>query len=306
MWLPMTETAMAQEGIRSSNRCRAGAEMASRLDQTLSVDEFRIRYALQGPDALADTSDADRNGVPEAIDNMVTQLRAARTLYTETLGLRHPLQQPRYGLASAIDVFVVAMDRANGLAFDEVSYEKLPDGRQAASCAVSIFVSSRIQSNRNVTPAHELFHLFQYGYAMFKSRWYLEGMTRWMETAFIGDEVVNRDAERGGRARCEEATGSGPSSSPYWRTLAQTKAGPVVLPNDLSTRTYTDGRRVFARSIFQGGTFARIALDELHRLSLETAVVTSLPAYNWPESVQRSNRFDAMICASMSNIASRQ
>jgi len=50
---------------------------------------------------------------------------------------------------------------------------------------------NRLDPTNNSTPAHELFHLYQYGYALFKQRWYLEGMAKWMETVFKPEEPVS-------------------------------------------------------------------------------------------------------------------
>lgn len=294
--------AWAQGADSSPGRCRASASgMQTRLNRTLNVDEFRIRYATEGPDALADATDANGNGIPDAIDDLAIQLTTARTVYTDVLGLRHPLRQPRYRLAEAINVFVMAMEQGNGLAFDEVSREKPLGGAAGGDCALSFAVNSRLQPSRNITPAHELFHLFQYGYAMFKTRWYLEGMTRWMETAFIDNSVVDRDALRTRHARCEDVFGSPLSASPYWRMKARAagRSGAVQIPPALFSRTYVNGRRVFDSPVFEGGRFALPALEALQKLSADVAVQNGLPLYNWPEDVQKSNRFDALICESI-------
>lgn len=289
----------AQAADSAAGRCRVNASgMHARLARTLNVEEFRIHYATEGPDALSETADANGNGVPDAIDDLVIQLTTARTVYTEVLGLRHPLRQPRYTAAGAIDVFVMAMEKGNGLAFDEVTREQPRDGGAASECVLSFAVNSRLQPSRNITPAHELFHLFQYGYAMFKTRWYLEGMTRWMETAFIDNTVVDRDAQRTGVARCEDAYANPLSASPYWRAKARAtgQRGAVQIPPALASRTYASGQRVFANSVFEGGLFAPTALEALQKLSAKVAVQNGLPLYNWPEDVQKSTRFDGAIC----------
>ena len=291
--------AWAQAADSSAGRCRvASSGTAVRLNKTLNVDEFRIRYATEGPDALADATDANGNGIPDAIDDLVIQLTTARAVYVDVLGLRHPLRQPRYRTAEAINVSVMAMAQGNGLAFDEVSREKSRDGGGGEACALSFAVNSRVQPSHNITPAHELFHLFQYGYAMFKTRWYLEGMTRWMETAFVDNRVVDRDALGTRYARCEEVFASGPSASPYWRTKARAtgRSGAVQIPPALLARTYVNGQRVFSSPVFEGGRFALPVLEALQKLSAEVAAQNGLPLYNWPEDTQRSNRFDAQIC----------
>jgi hypothetical protein len=298
--------AWAQAGDSSAGRCRIAASgTAARLNKTLNVDEFRIRYATEGPDALADATDANGNGIPDAIDDLVIQLTTARSVYVDVLGLRHPLRQPRYRMAEAINVSVMAMAQGNGLAFDEVSREKSQDGTGQEACALSFAVNSRLQPHRNITPAHELLHLFQYGYAMFKTRWYLEGMTRWMETAFVDNGVVDRDALRTPYARCEDVFASASSASPYWRAKARAagRSGAVQIPPALFARTYVNGQRVFSSPVFEGGRFAVPVLEALQKLSAEVAAQNGLARYNWPEDTQRSDRFDAQICQAVEALA---
>ena len=293
------QPAWAQAADSSAGRCRVTASgTAARLNRTLSVDEFRIRYATEGPDALADSTDANGNGVPDVIDDLVIQLTTARSVYVDVLGLRHPLRQPRYRLAGAINVSVMAMAQGNGLAFDEVSRENPQDSAGGGDCALSFAINSHLQPSRNITPAHELFHLFQYGYAMFKTRWYLEGMTRWMETAFVDNSAVDRDALRTRYARCEDVFASPLSASPYWRMKARAagRNGSARIPPVLLARTYVNGQRVFSSPVFEGGRFALPVLEALQKLSAEVAAQNGLPLYNWPEDMQRSNRFDAQIC----------
>ena len=97
------------------------------LDRMHPADEFRIFYALTGPDALPDRTDINSNGVPDRIDNVALQLTTARSVYVDVLKLRHPLKGPRYaGRARFIDVHVATppfqpgAKRQNGQAGDAV------------------------------------------------------------------------------------------------------------------------------------------------------------------------------------------
>ena len=296
-WALLCAPASGQQSSREPGSCLAGFETEARLDRTLDIDEFRIRYAAQGTDA----EDLNGNGVPDVIDDLAIQLVAARSLYTDVLNLTHPLQQPRYRLARKIDVFVIALERVNGLAFDEVSFERRAGGGKASDCALSIHISERVQPRRNATPAHELFHLYQYGYAMFKSGWYLEGLTRWMEAPFFGQRAIDRDALKGNYARCEDVLARGPGSSPFWRSLARSRGpeGDVALPGWLRAMRYVDGRPVFAADIFEGGRLPKVVLTQLEKSSAAASERSGLPMYKWPERLQQSSEFDADICAAV-------
>ncbi len=64
--------------------------------------------------------------------------------------------------------------KGNGLAFDRVAAETMSDGRKLP-CGLKFVLNAALEPARNITPAHEFFHLYQYGYAVFKQKWYLEG-----------------------------------------------------------------------------------------------------------------------------------
>ncbi len=117
------------------------------------------------------------------------QLQAAKYLYSHVLGLRFPLQQKIYAQARQINVYVLQLPKGNGLAFDRVAAETMNDGRQLP-CGLKFVLNAALEPARNITPAHEFFHLYQYGYAVFKQTWYLEGMARWMENSFKAPEKI--------------------------------------------------------------------------------------------------------------------
>ena len=265
------------------------------LDRVLKVDEFRIRYTLSGPDALLRQADINDNDVPDVIDDLATQLTAAREFYGETLGLRHPLDQPRYRLASAIEVLVRKM-RTNGLAYDEVN--RLP--LRQSDCVLTIELSSDLRVDRNLSPAHELFHLYQYGYAMFKRPWYLEGMARWMESAFVAP--MPRPASEASNLGCEELASRSYDAADYWRALAR-QSGTVRYPLSLRSRAYVSGRSVIAVSKLPGGGAVRPILEALETASAVTAAREGVQMYSVPEAVQRSPRFDATICEAVEGLA---
>lgn len=275
-------------------RCIIVAQSA-RFDRVLQVDEFRIRYTLSGPDALSNRADINQNDVPDVIDDLAAQLITARTLYSEALGLRHPLHQPRYRLARAIDVLVRQMS-TNGLAYDEVN--RAPSSQ--SDCVLTIALSSDLRFDRNLSPAHELFHLYQYGYTMFKRAWYLEGMARWMESAFVASTPHLASDPR--RPACEELASRSYEAADYWHALASQSAT-VRYPASLRSRVYTDSRPVIAVPDFTGGGAVRPILEALENASIAAAGREGVRIYAVPEAIQRSARFDATICRVVEGVA---
>lgn len=269
--------------------CRAVAARPG-LDQQHVVGEFRILYALSGPDALPDAADQNGNGVPDRIDDLAAQLTTARDFYNAALGLTPPLRQPRYRRAQAIRVTVRAMTGHNGLAFDEVIRSS------PSACVIGIAVNRALTFDHNPTAAHELFHLYQYGYAMFKRGWYLEGMARWIEQAFLpvaAPLALVRDV-----AECRSVFGLSYGAATFWRALAS-RAAPVLAPPALRSRVYHSGGAILRDKPFTGASAVRPMLEALARRSDEIADRAGIARYGFAEREQTAARHDAMLCAAV-------
>lgn len=237
--------------------------------------------------------------MPGTIRDLATQLVTARDLYSGVLHLRAPLEQPRYALARGIEVSVRRLAHNSGVAYDEVS--RPAADAPSSACALTIAVSNALSFDRNPTAAHELFHLYQYGYAMFKRRGYLEGMARWMERAF----VVPRTRQGGAAPAqgCAESLAAGYAAAAYWE--AQFGQAGLALPPVLRARHYRDGRPVMAVTSLTGAASVRPVLTALAALSDRIADSAGLPRYAFPEAVQTSPRFDAMMCDAVDRAAAR-
>ena len=146
------------------------------LDKVYKQDEFRIYYTLEGKNALPKKNrlDANKNNVPDYVENIANQLSESSRLFIDTLGFVHPLKQPRFkGKAEFIDIHLIPI-KVNGAAGDTV-YKK--NGSLVMKLSIDLIPTT-------LTPVHEFFHLIQYGYSMFNNRWSMEGQARWAEYAF--------------------------------------------------------------------------------------------------------------------------
>ncbi|ROR22597.1 hypothetical protein EC845_1498 [Comamonas sp. BIGb0124] len=298
-WISVLQPAQAVPPLDTKpGRCRSLTfDALDSLVHTRVHGNIHIRYATQGPHAIGSKDDRDGNGIPDRIDDLILQLATAQQVYDDVLGLTPPLRQPRYQLASRINVFVVKLDSGNGRAFDEVVNEKSSRTDPGLPCGIKIFIDSQVEPSSNITPAHELFHLYQYGYTMFKSRGYLEGMARWSETFFIDDTKIDRDQQRHGDAQCGQAMTQSYGASAFWRRQGKLSGeAPLVLPTTMRALRYSDDRPVITSRGMQGARYLRTTLESLAVASREQAIERRLPLYNWPEELQRSDTFDADIC----------
>ncbi|HZJ95618.1 MAG TPA: hypothetical protein VFD11_08715 [Thiopseudomonas sp.] len=113
------------------------------------------------------------------------------------------------------------MDRGSGVEFDEIIAEKNSKGSESYSYGIKMYINKELDLSRNVTPAYELFHLYQYSNSMFKVGWYLEGMARWVEQAFVRPSANSVDSRP--VSSCSEVYLENYSASRYWQGLAITK-----------------------------------------------------------------------------------
>lgn len=265
---------------------------------------FRVWYATEGSNALKSLAiNSSVNDNPIVINDLILQLHTADKYFSEVLKLTHPLSKQRYNKAEFIDVHVVDMKRASGIAFDEVIAEKSSLSADPFSCGVKIRINKKLNPSKNITPAHELFHIYQYSNSMFKSSWYLEGMTRWVEQAFVGPKKRDRTAII--PSSCSDVYKESYSASRYWQDLAKRKnAKDVFISQDLLVLKYSNGQPVFKNSVFKHGSIIKDIFGKLEAESLKVSKKIDLSSYKWPERIQRSSRFDSNICKAVESIDS--
>ncbi len=272
----------------------------SALNQVHIVDEFRIYYTLQGSDALPENQDINNNAVPDRIENIALQLTTARDIYTKTFKLRHPLESPRYkNQAQFIDVNVGSLPlsptfdaekiKGNGSAGDEVVNYYRPSDPEAGLSVLTMDISKTL-GHKNLTPAHELFHLFQSSYTMFKASWFTEGTARWVEFAFR--EGSGRPKELPlTKSEQEKLFAMKYDAEGFWSGLAQAAypQEPIKVPSDLLRRTYVGSKDPVIRDTkFRGALLIKPLLEALDKTDDQVTAKLELKPFSWSETQQRS------------------
>lgn len=113
-------------------------------------------------------------------------------LFCGVLEFPDPFKSERYPNLTCLEIRI--WDRAqigggNGVAFENSQRARdIPEGNREDRALV-MSIGKHVDARKNITPAHELFHLIQYSTTYFKNSWYLEGMARWSEHALGGDGV---------------------------------------------------------------------------------------------------------------------
>ncbi len=127
--------------------------------------------------------DVDRTGVPDRVEDIALQVWAAHHLFCDVLKFPDPRGGERYKKVNCIQVSLRDLGGGNGLAFDEFQRARqIPEGKPTDR-AIVMAMNCKLNPMKNITPAHETFHLVQYGATYFKNSWFLEGIARWAEHA---------------------------------------------------------------------------------------------------------------------------
>jgi hypothetical protein len=268
----------------------------SHLTKTVESYPFRIWYAESGVHALEEDADG------RIINDLLLQLHSADKYFSENLGLEPPLSSKRFNQAKFIDVYLLSMKAGMGVAFDEPVIEKATKNSGPLACGIKIHLNKDIKPSYNLTPAHELFHLYQYANSMFKTRWYLEGMANWIGEPFLG--VVSKDKNTiVEEVSCSDVYSESYSAIRYWRDLAKRKQSSDVFAGEKLLNTfYSDGRPVFKKNTFKHGMIIKDIFEKLKEVSIQSSNDMNMSLYKWPEKLQRSNVFDSTMCNAIENI----
>ncbi len=165
------------------------------------------------------------------------------------LGLRFPLQQKIYAQAGQINVYVLQLPKGNGLAFDRVAAETMNDGRQLP-CGLKFVLNAALEPARNITPAHEFFHLYQYGYAVLnKSGIWREWRDGW-RTAL---KRLRKIPGGSPLPHCDSNFTRGYNAANYWASFAQAHFADVAIPAAAQRFRYSDGSPVLIAQEVKGG-----------------------------------------------------
>lgn len=250
----------------------------------LTDDEYKTNnefdFVINAKDSTAVKADISN----DQLINIRRQLITAHDIYQNVLGLTSPLDTPRYQQAKMIRVILAPITH-NGLSFDEVITDN-----NASQCYVAIKIKSTLK-HTNLTPAHELFHVYQNSYFMFKNNWLTEGTAQWSET-LLNDGKTQKVSSRlpQTRAELEEVMTLSYNASSMWNRLFQLVDGHSAyqIPKDLQNLTYTNNEIIIKNNHAYGTNFIQPLFESLEALSHQAAQDKGLPAYNWQEAEQKS------------------
>lgn len=242
--------------------------------------KIRVVYSLNE----IEQTDINKNNIPDYIENIAIQANATIDAL-DYLGFINPLNSPRYkSEVRYIDIHVVSLSY-NGIAYDK-PYLSSFDGTKKEK-ALLIKLNSKLKNfpgNYWTVVAHEIFHLYQYGYSPLKLSWYLEGMANWSERLLRKDDIDIK-----GRVLLPTSSSSLQNNIyqvPYnklWYRLAflsKMNDSQLNLPDSIIKRTYVDDSLVFKDKSFSGYIFMRNFLSNLSLVASDRSVLLPLNRYN--------------------------
>lgn len=270
------------------------------LEHHFVRDEFRIHYTLTGTNALpvSDRIDEAHDGVPDKIQNIALQLVTAR---------RDPFESPRYkGRVKFIDVNVWSLGNKNGSAGDAIVNHHRPSDPPEGVEVVTIDLDAKLPP-RNLSPAHELFHVFQNGYSQFKNAWYSEGTARWSED-LLREGVGAAGTLPANTTELAEVFKLSYDASRFWQALARaTKpVGRVHMSQDLRNIHYLDSPKpMIEDDAIHDAKLIKALLEELERESSVVSQEDGLDPLNWPEARQNAPANNRHIWNAVINLSRR-
>lgn len=267
---------------------------------------FRIFYAVEGKSAVPNI-DRDSSGVPDHVEDVARQMWAARELFCGVLKFPDPLQSDRYDDVDCIEVSLRERSEiggGNGVAFESAQRAKKIDEGKPGDRTLVIAIGKHVQAPKNITPAHEFFHLIQYSTTFFKNKWYLEGMARWSEHALHTDGVGEiKYSPRGPWPQKNQHLPtlfdmSYDSETVLWNPIAVRSDPKGVLsakdaPLELQRLQYSNGTPVVRDSLLNGAALMRDVLVELAKQ--DDIAFETLGYKDWSEDNQRSPKNNPFI-----------
>jgi len=237
---------------------------------------YRVLYYTEGEFAV-DPTDANGNGIPDRVEDMITAVAATRLLYCNLLGYPDPLNSGRLPKARFIDIRVKA-SRSNTSRAVSFPSDIPNNPRGAGSLVIRVNPTS---DNRPYAIPHEFFHLVQFAATYCGKGWFTEGTAMWVtgqrniasdKLGKAWDESVPLDhwplTRQEKSSLFEKSYGA---SNFLWNRLAllcdndgEIPRGPVF--EELKAMKYVDGSPVLKNTKLVGWRLVRDVLVELSKI----------------------------------------
>ena len=277
-------------------------------------EPVRVHYAISGVDAVPPI-DIDQSGVPDCVEDMAKQVWAAHRLFCNVLKFPDPIGSERYPNVTCITVSMRNIGGRGGLAFDKSQPARKIPGTKPTDRTLPIRVSHQLNAAKGGTPAHETFHLVQYGTTYFKNGWYLEGMARWAEHA-LGKEGLGpiKYSPEGPwpqkiQHQAQLVQMKYDAEHVLWNPIARRTdrngmLSQFALGKELTSLRYSEGSPVLKDRLLYGAEIMREIVIELGKL--DDDAFREQEYDQWSEANQGSERNNPYIYKAVMNVLRRR
>ena len=305
--LGSASSVLAQD-LQEAPACRASRNPHRlELEQKFEFNGIRVFYTQSGPHALYTSVDLNRNGVPDIVEDAALHLDTVRQIFNRN-GFRDPLRSTRFRRAESIDIDFLDFGtyseenaKKRGLSFSGVV--RYPGSRNRDDrCSISIGINSTMRGNhervKDYLIPHELFHLYQYGYTMFRASWFLEGMAKWAEWVTLAENERNREMWSTPLPSSQKELNERVFFNPnpydvrhFWNRLAElakSQDAPMIVPEELRSRRFADGTPVIRDQVWRGHSLMLKILQELDEDDDKVTREKNRQPNQWTNEDQRS------------------
>jgi hypothetical protein len=300
--------------VLGGSQARAQVSTARKsLPKEYCLGKIRVHYDTEGPHAV-DPADVNHNGQPDQVEDIAKQAWAAYTLFVEALGFPDPFQTERFRSAAFLDIHLLDKKTlgSNGVAYDELQKFRRPSDPEGTQ-SLCYNVATSVKATQNLTPAHEMFHIIQYGTTYFKNAWYSEGTARWSERALglggVGEIRYQGPWPLTDERRDQVFKMSYSAAGEFWNPLAMLDDSRGEIPKDRVSRelrelTYAGGDRVLKDLQFNGWELIRDVLLELAKA--DRVAFRELGYDRWSEENQNSPKNSPYIYQAVMEVLRRR
>lgn len=258
-----------------------------------------VIYEPEGDTAYKNPVDLNKNGVPDIVEDIATQINATRELFKDAFKFPDPLESPRFKNVPTIEVDIDSKTnmKVNGLAYSNIRKQSRHDPNVRA---LHVRIANTVDPRKNSTPAHEYFHLIQYGATYFSNRWFLEGMARWSQDAVTKQKKYpdGRNVSWTLKNKLSEAQifqGKYNVAGLLWYPLAVDLKDKAKVPKALRNKyKYVDGSDVFQDDIVYGANVMREVLETM-KAKEEFAGAEFGGLKNWRSKGRRADQNNKII-----------
>ena len=264
-----------------------------------------VIYDETGDKAVKNNADINSNGVPDVVEDIAIQVNAAREVFKDVYNFPDPLESPRFKGVKSIEVDIDSKEvmKVNGQAYGGVRKKAKHNPNESA---IHIRVANTIDPHKNPTPAHEYFHLVQYGATYFRNAWYLEGMARWSEDSVSkrnypsGSEIPATLKSKTAEEKIYQAKYK--AAEMLWYPLAVNMDDKETIPaNVVNKYKYVDGSAVFHDDVIYGANVMRDVLKAMKSKEEEAAAQFG-GIEKWRKEGQRNEQNNPYIMDSVRDV----